>query len=131
MVRLEYNPRRRKSIVKDKCKGIQSTIQAAGYRGITKWQTLKLHSFAIGITSYQIYFTTEKAVQPDNFNNEPAVKDHINKLDRLVGKLTPENKSSTNLLRSSLKQYPRNGKLSTYIIVSAFIADGGDVFDQE
>jgi transposase-like protein len=50
------------------------------------------------------------------FNNEPieeaALKDRIEKLERLVGKLTLENEFLKKGLQHSLNQSPRNGKLS-------------------
>ena len=50
------------------------------------------------------------------FNNEPiegaALKDRIEKLERLVGKLTLENEFLKKGLQHSLSQSPRNGKLS-------------------
>jgi transposase-like protein len=50
------------------------------------------------------------------FNNEPtgeaALKDRIEKLECLVGKLTLENEFLKKGLQSSLNQPPRNGKLS-------------------
>jgi transposase len=50
------------------------------------------------------------------FNNEPieeaALKDRIEKLERLVGKLTLENEFLKKGLQHSLSQSPRNGKSS-------------------
>lgn len=51
------------------------------------------------------------------FNNEPtaeaALKDRIEKLERLVGKLTLENEFLKKGLQNSLSQSEKNGKLST------------------
>src|SRR3989304_3825746 len=51
------------------------------------------------------------------FNNEPteeaALKDRIEKLERLVGKLTLENEFLKKGLQHSLNRPPRNGKSST------------------
>ena len=48
------------------------------------------------------------------FNNEPieeaALKDRIEQLERLVGKLTLENEFLKKGLQNSLKESPRNGK---------------------
>ena len=50
------------------------------------------------------------------FNNEPteeaALRDRIDKLERLVGKLTLENEFLKKGLQNSLSQRPRNGKSS-------------------
>jgi len=50
------------------------------------------------------------------YNNEPiaeaALKDRIEKLERLVGKLTLENEFLKKGLQSSLNRPPRNGKSS-------------------
>ncbi len=50
------------------------------------------------------------------FNNEPieeaALKDRIDKLERLVGRLTLENEFLKKGLQYSLNQSPRNGKSS-------------------
>jgi len=51
------------------------------------------------------------------FNNEPtaeaALRDRVEKLERLVGKLTLENEFLKKGLQNSLTQTSRNGKLST------------------
>ena len=48
------------------------------------------------------------------FNNEPlqeaALKDRVEQLERLVGKLTLENEFLKKGLQNSLKESPRNGK---------------------
>lgn len=50
------------------------------------------------------------------FENEPTeeagLKDRVEKLERLVGKLTLENEFLKKGLQSSLNQSPRNGRLS-------------------
>ncbi len=52
------------------------------------------------------------------FNNEPtelgALKDKVEKLERLVGKLTLENEVLKKGLQNSLSRFPRNGKSSEY-----------------
>jgi transposase len=63
------------------------------------------------------------------FNNEPteegALKERIEKLERLVGKLTLENEVLKRGLQSSLKQLPRNGKSLGYGGASASPSGGG------
>ena len=63
------------------------------------------------------------------FNNEPteegALQDRIEKLERLVGKLTLENEFLKKGLQYSLSQYQRNGKSSGYGDVSASPSGGG------
>ena len=63
------------------------------------------------------------------FNNEPteeaALKDRIEKLERLVGKLTLENEFLTRGLQNSLSQSPRHGKPSGCTGVSASTSGGG------
>ena len=65
------------------------------------------------------------------FNNEPieeaALKDRIEKLERLVGKLTLENESLKRGLQSSLRQSPRNGKSSANGRSSSAASGGGAV----
>jgi transposase len=63
------------------------------------------------------------------FNNEPieeaALKDRIEKLERLVGKLTLENEFLKKGLQNSLKESPRNGKLSAGGKLFSLASDGG------
>jgi transposase-like protein len=63
------------------------------------------------------------------FNNEPtevgALKDRVEKLERLVGKLTLENEVLKRGLQNRLSQSPRNGKSSGYGGVSVSPSDGG------
>jgi len=63
------------------------------------------------------------------FNNEPtevgALKDRIEKLERLVGRLTLENEVLKRGLQMSLSQSPRNGKSSGYGGVSVSPSGGG------
>ena len=63
------------------------------------------------------------------FNNEPieeaALKDRIEKLERLVGKLTLENELLKRGLQNSISQRPGNGKSSGSTGVSASMCGGG------
>ncbi len=63
------------------------------------------------------------------FNNEPteeaALKDRIEKLERLVGKLTLENEFLKRGLQHSLSQSQRNGKSSRGGSISSAASDGG------
>ncbi len=63
------------------------------------------------------------------FNNEPteeaALKDRIEKLERLVGKLTLENEFLKRGLQHSLSQQPRNGKSSANGNTSSAVFGGG------
>jgi len=63
------------------------------------------------------------------FNNEPieeaALKDRIEKLERLVGKLTLENEFLKKGLQNSISQRPGNGKSSGCTGASASMCGGG------
>ncbi len=63
------------------------------------------------------------------FNNEPteegALKDRIEKLERLVGKLTLENEFLKKGLQHSLSQSQKNGKSSPLSNTSSGISTGG------
>lgn len=63
------------------------------------------------------------------FNNEPtevgALKDRIEKLERLVGKLTLENEVLKKGLQMSLIRSPGNGKQSGYGDASVLPSGGG------
>jgi len=63
------------------------------------------------------------------FNNEPtemgALKDRVEKLERLVGKLTLENEVLKKGLQVSLSRSPRNGKSSGYGDALASPSGGG------
>jgi hypothetical protein len=63
------------------------------------------------------------------FNNEPtqegALRDRIEKLERLVGKLTLENEVLKKAFQNSLSRSPRNGKSSGCGDASASSFGGG------
>jgi transposase len=82
------------------------------------------------ITSSVLYHW-KKQYSRGKFNNEPteegALRDRIEKLERLVGKLTLENELLKRGLQHSLNQSRRNGKSSGYgdVLASPF-AGGAD-----
>ncbi len=63
------------------------------------------------------------------FNNEPteetALKDRVEKLERLVGKLTLENEFLKKGLQNSVRQSQRSGKSSRGGLISSIASDGG------
>ena len=63
------------------------------------------------------------------FNNEPteeaALKDRVEKLERLVGKLTLENEFLKKGLQNSVRQSQRNEKSSRGGNISSIASDGG------
>ena len=67
--------------------------------------------------STSLLYHWKKQYSRGKFNNEPtaeaALQDRIEKLERLVGKLTLENEFLKKGLQHSLNQPPRNGKLLT------------------
>jgi len=71
----------------------------------------------------------KKQYSRGKFNNDPteegALQDRIEKLERLVGKLTLENEFLKKGLQHSLSQSQRNGKSSGYGVVLASPSDGG------
>ncbi len=66
--------------------------------------------------SPSLLYHWKKQYSRGKFNNEPtedaALKDRVEKLERLVGKLTLENEFLKKGLQSSLSQQLRNGKSS-------------------
>jgi len=80
------------------------------------------------ITSSVLYHW-KKQYSRGKFNNEPteegALQDRIEKLERLVGKLTLENEFLKRGLQHSLSQSRRNGRLSGYGDVSGSASNGG------
>jgi transposase len=72
--------------------------------------------------SSSLLYHWKKQYSRGKFNNEPteegALKDRIEKLERLVGKLTLENEVLKKGLQNSVSQFPRNGKSSGYGAVS-------------
>jgi len=66
--------------------------------------------------SSSLLYHWKKQYSRGKFNNEPtaeaALQDRIEKLERLVGKLTLENEFLKKGLQHSLNQSPRNGKSS-------------------
>jgi len=71
----------------------------------------------------------KKQYSRGKFNNEPteegALQDRIEKLERLVGKLTLENEFLKKGLQHSLSQYQRNGKSSPGSSISSDLSNGG------
>ena len=71
----------------------------------------------------------KKQYSRGKFNNEPreegALQDRIEKLERLVGKLTLENEFLKKGLQHSLSQSQRNGKSSPLSNASSGISAGG------
>ena len=80
------------------------------------------------ISSSVLYYW-KKQYSRGKFNNEPteeaALKDRIEKLERLVGKLTLENEFLKRGLQNSLSQYRRNGKSSPGGSTSSVLSSGG------
>jgi transposase len=80
------------------------------------------------ITSSVLYHW-KKQYSRGKFNNEPteegALRDRVEKLERLVGKLTLENELLKRGLQHSLSQSRRNGKSSGYGDVSVSPSGGG------
>jgi transposase len=80
------------------------------------------------ITSSLLYHWKEQYSR-GKFNNEPteegALRDRIEKLERLVGKLTLENEVLKRGLQHSLSQSQRSGKSSGYGDVSVSPSGGG------
>ena len=80
------------------------------------------------ITSSVLYHW-KKQYSRGKFNNETteegALKDRVEKLERLVGKLTLENEFLKKGLQHSLSQSQRNGKSSPGSSISSDLSDGG------
>ena len=80
------------------------------------------------ITSSLLYHW-KRQYSRGKFNNEPteegALKDRIEKLERLIGKLTLENEFLKKGLQHSLSQSQRNGKSSPLSNTSSGISAGG------
>jgi len=80
------------------------------------------------ITSSVLYHW-KRQYSRGKFNNEPteegALRDRIEKLERLVGKLTLENEFLKRGLQHSLSRSQRNGKSSGYGDVSVSPSGGG------
>ena len=81
--------------------------------------------------SSSLLYRWKKQYARGKFNNEPAaeaaLQDRIEKLERLVGKLTLENEFLKKGLQNSLSQSPRNGKSSANGSTLSEASDGGAV----
>ncbi len=79
--------------------------------------------------SPSLLYHWKKQYSLGKFNNEPveeaALKDRIEKLERLVGRLTLENEFLKKGLQSSLSQQRRNGKSSPGGVPSSAASGGG------
>ena len=76
-----------------------------------------------------VLYHWKKQYSRGKFNNEPteegALKDRIEKLERLVGRLTLENEFLKKGLQHSISQSQRNGKSSPLSNTSSGISAGG------
>jgi len=81
--------------------------------------------------SSSLLYHWKKQYSRGKFSNEPteeaALKDRVEKLERLVGKLTLENEFLKKGLQSSLAQPRRNGRSSSSGGRSSVVSDGGAV----
>ena len=81
--------------------------------------------------SSSLLYHWKKQYSRGKFNNEPtdeaALKDRVEKLERLVGKLTLENEFLKKGLQSNLSQPRRNGRSSSNGDRSSVVSDGGAV----
>ena len=79
--------------------------------------------------SSSLLYHWKKQYGRGKFNNEPiaeaALKDRIEKLERLVGRLTLENEFLKKGLQNSLSQSERNGKSSAGGDTSSAVSGGG------
>jgi len=79
--------------------------------------------------SSSLLYHWKKQYSRGKFNNEPteeaALKDRIEKLERLVGKLTLENEFLKRGLQNSLSLSQRNGRLSPNGRNSSAVSEGG------
>jgi transposase-like protein len=79
--------------------------------------------------SSSVLYHWEKQYVWGKLDNEPTeeagLSDRIEKLERLVGKLTPENEFLKRGLQQTLSQYQRSGKSSPGSSMSSSISGGG------
>lgn len=79
--------------------------------------------------SSSVLYHWKRQYSRGKFNNEPteegALRDRIEKLERLVGKLTLENEFLKRGLQHSLAQSQRNGKSLPISSISSGISGGG------
>ena len=79
--------------------------------------------------SSSVLYHWKKQYSRGKFNNEPtaeaALKDRIEKLERLVGRLTLENEFLKRGLQNSLSQHQRNGNSSPGGSTSSVLSSGG------
>ena len=79
--------------------------------------------------SSSLLYHWKKQYSRGKFNNEPteeaALKDRVEKLERLVGKLTLENEFLKKGLQNSLSPHRRNGKSSPGGSTSSVLSSGG------
>jgi len=79
--------------------------------------------------SSSLLYHWKKQYSRGKFNNEPteeaALKDRVEKLERLVGKLTLENEFLKRGLQNSVSRFQRNGKSSRGGNISSVVSDGG------
>jgi transposase-like protein len=79
--------------------------------------------------SSSVLYHWKKQYSRGKFNNEPteeaALRDRVEKLERLVGKLTLENEFLKRGLQRSLNHSPRNGRSSPGAGTSSAVFEGG------
>jgi transposase len=127
--RSEYNPKRRKDLAMRNQRSFSLEFKRQVVEELMSGESRPAQLCRrYNITSSVLYHW-KKQYSRGKFNNEPteegALRDRVEKLERLVGKLTLENEFLKKGLEHSLSQSRRNGKSSGYGDVSVSPSGGG------
>jgi transposase-like protein len=116
LARSEYNLGRRKDLVMRDVRAFSQEFKRQVVEELLSGESRPARLCRRYNISASLLYHWKKQYSLGKFNNEPikeaALKDRIEKLERLVGKLTLENEFLKKGLQHSLKQPLRNGKSS-------------------
>jgi transposase len=114
LARSEYNLGRRKDLVMRNLRTFNQEFKRQVVEELLSGESRPAQLCRRHNISASLLYHWKKQYSLGKFNNEPieeaALKDRIEKLERLVGKLTLENEFLKKGLQHSLNQPPRNGK---------------------
>lgn len=125
----EYNPERRKDPVMRNQRSFSVEFKRRVVEEVLSGESRPAQLCRRHNISPSLLYHWKRQYSRGKFNNEPteeaALKDRIEKLERLVGRLTLENEFLKRGLQNSLSQSQRNGKSSPTSAISSVVSGGG------
>jgi transposase len=125
----EYNRKRRKDLAMRNLRSFSLEFKRQVVEELLSGESRQAQLCRRHNISSSLLYHWKKQYSRGKFNNEPteeaALKDRVEKLERLVGKLTLENEFLKKGLQHNLSQQRRNGKSSPGGVPSSAASGGG------